>query len=148
MKTNSDPESYTEQLVREMLRDDNGPSYDNLDWDERAGVLAEIIKGDLAFGWEIIQGLGPLKEGDNDFPELLAGLLEARCEGKYAEVADFSTSITAYLTTHSTHYGKRAINDALEETESYLRREREEVDEDALYEAEKDRRMMRDIDNG
>ena len=121
MKTNSDPASYTEQLTRRFLDDGNTPSYDSLNWDERAGVLAEIIKADLNFGWEIIQQMGPLKEGDNDFPELLAGLLEARCEGKYAEVANFATSITAYLTTHSTHYGRQAINDALEDNEAYLR---------------------------
>ena len=153
MKTNSDPESYTEQLVREKLDGDETLDYKSLDWDERGGVLGELVKNDLNLGWEIIQGQEPLKEGDTDFPELLAKLLEARGDSKYTVVADAATGIAAYLVTHSVHYASKYITEALEETESYLRREAEEkFDEDDrgdhLYEAEKDRRMMRDIDNG
>ena len=124
MKTNSDPASYTEQLTRRFLDDGNTPSYQNLDWEERAGVLAELIHSDLAFGWEIIQQMAPMTKDDTDLPEMLAGILQARSEGKYAEIADLSTSLVSYLVIHATDYGEKAINAALEKTESRLRQDK------------------------
>ena len=124
MKTNSDPESYIEHLTRRFLDDGNTPSYQNLDWEERAGVLAELIHADLAFGWEIIQQQGPIMEGDNKLPELLAGLLELRSEGKYAEIAELAPRVVSHLTVHAIDYGEKAINAALEKTESRLRQDK------------------------
>ena len=144
-------ESYIHTLCEQYLKDDCTPGYDNLDPEERAGVLAEIIQDDPDYGWELIGQLAPMCGKDIALPLILARLLEARSEGDWSRVGRVGAELTGYLTGHSILCSKAAIENALDaafEQAEQDARERFEEDDgrgDYLYQVRKDDALTGDL---
>jgi len=144
-------ESYTHTLCEQYLKDECTPGYDNLDADERAGVLAEIIKDDPAYGWELLHNIGPLDESDVAMPLMLARLLECRSEGRWQEIGALAPQIVGYMAGGSVLEGRAAIDNALDAAFEQVEQDaRERLNEDDglgdyLYQCRKDDALTGDL---
>ena len=130
-------ESYTHTLCEQYLRDECRPGFANLDAEERAGVLAEIIRDDPSYAVDLMH------EACVPFPAFVADILDARSEGKWGEIADIAQGLGTYLAALPVHAEiaiEQALDAAFEQAEQDARERFEEDDGrgDYLYQVRKD----------
>ena len=116
-------ESYIEIICRDALHDDRTPSYSGLLHEERAGVVAELIREDLndpktepysCWGIECMTEVSASDRDPRDLPLLLAEILQAYSDGREPLVTSLSVKLAAMVVKGAVDYGANYADDQIE----------------------------------